>query len=453
MKNVPFKRVILLLSLSLFAWADPSRLKAQSETPDIAQPPAANDASLDNAKEIVPSVDAAPTTHPVMTPEAAAETKPWYPHRVKDPALGNPPYDLTLRLGDDVWFWSYGFLQARWTGNHRDDMTGASGDEFTSAWNIPRARLHFNIGVTKYLDFFLRAGVRSGGAMGIEQAFANINLGNVRLRVGQFFAVLVMEEDPDPHRLQSADFSQVANTFGGGQVPGVEARWTVNEFLRVYAITTNGLRTGFGEVNGPNNAKYAFMGRIETKPIHTKRGWDQFLDRSGWRGSELGMRLGVSGHHQKMSDTYYLSAARLSVVSVDADIKGNGWNFFANGVWQHLQNAGVGNNAYGVFAQAGVFLTPVIEIAGAYDAVLSDGKPYPIALGGGGNGTGDYHSVIGTINYYLTPNENRAKLQLDAIYAFNPVGPSLVTPAPNAGVLANQAGAQQAVRLNLMVAY
>lgn len=373
------------------------------------------------------------------------------PHAVANPELGSPPYDTTFRLTRDVWFKSWAFVQVRWTENYRYDTEGVEGDAFTQAVNIPRVRFHLAVGVTPWLDFLVRPGIQSGGNLVMEQAYANIYVGDFRLRVGQFFAPLVMEEDVAPNRLTSSDFSQVANTFGAGQVPGVQALWSVTPYINVYGIVFNGLRTGFGEVNDPLNAQYAFLGRIEARPTHNQRGWGLFSDRSSWRGNDFGVRVGASGHYQKMTSSFEPPGSTAATITADANVKGNGWGLLANGVWQQVNDTGPAFNAYGFFAQGSLFLTRVLEVAAAYDGVYTNGRVYPTNPDAGP--TTNYNSVIGTFNWYITPNENRAKLQMDAVFAFNPIATSIVTPAPNVGLINTQVGGQQALRINLTVGY
>lgn len=361
-----------------------------------------------------------------------------------------PPYDLTWHITDEAWLRPYGFAQLRWTGNYREEVDSGSDDEFTSAFTVPRVRLHLQGGVTEYLGFTVRLGTLSSGTATFEQAFADFNFGPLHIRAGQFHTPLVAEEEPRPDLLQSVDFSQLANTFGSGQSGGAGMFYDAG-FLRAHLYTTNGLRTGFAEVQGPLNAKYEVMSRLEFKPLDNSGGWDRFVDRSSFRGGDTALRFGVSGHFQEMRDSFALPNATLAVVAADVTVKGDGWNALANGVWSNLDAPEGGLDGGGVFVQAGVFLLDRWEIFGAYDVVLTDGRPYPTDEAS--QGTTDYHSVLAGTNVYLTPHEHRAKLQLDAAWAFNPMDTSLVATTSNTGLLPTTQGGQAAVRLQLVLGF
>lgn len=367
----------------------------------------------------------------------------------EQPSLDKPPYDLTWRVTDDVWLRPFGFAQLRWTGNYREQPDG--GDTWTSAFTVPRARVHLEGGVTEYMSFMLRVGALSNGDVSFEQAYADAHLGRVTLRAGQFNLPLIAEEQTRPDRLQATDFSQSGNTFASGQVAGVGAIYDA-DWLRAHVYTTNGLRTGFAEVQGPLNARYAFMTRLEALALGNRQNWKRFDDRSSFRGSDFAVRVGLSGHYQKMPESFNQPNAQLAMLAADVTLEGDGWNVFGNAVWAHTEAPSASDlDAAGIFLQAGVFIIDRLEIFVAYDAVLTDGAPVP--TNPSATPTTDYHSVLAGTNFYLTPHEHRAKLQLDGVWALDPIATSLVDTASNTGLLATTEGGQAAMRLQLVIGF
>jgi hypothetical protein len=375
--------------------------------------------------------EAAPISKP---PEASAT------------AEARDPFDLTLRVSDQLWVRPGALLQARYTFNQRAEP--ADGTAETSQFTVPRARFVLDAGITRYLSFRVRVGTLADGGASFEQSYADLHLGPVVLRGGIFYLPASIADNPAPHALQALDYSQYAQQAGGGQAAGFGGRYDLGPF-RAQAYLSNGARTAFTELATPVAARVALTARVEGALL-TSDGLARFDSESSFRGSDFGLRLGAAAHYQKGADSF--AGGDLEQFTADVTLEGPGFNVIGAGRFLRV-NPPEGNTTHdpGCMLQLGGFVHERIELWTRYNGLYSDGKrhaapPFP------GPGTRPFHEFGVGINGYLVPRRNLAKLQLDFLYVPLPIDPSLAASSSNSGTLPTERGAQWAMRLQLNAA-
>jgi hypothetical protein len=357
--------------------------------------------------------------------------------------------DLTWRPTPEIWFRPGGLLQARYTFNHRPELSGEA--EETSRFSVPRARLILDGGLTKYLTFRVRLGTLSHGAATFEQAYADVHLGPISLRGGIFYLPASIADNPTPGDLQSIDYSQYALQASGGNSAGFGARSELGR-VRMSAYLSNGVRTAFTEFADPISARLAMTTRVEARLL-TADGFARFDTESSYRGSDLALRLGAAFHYQQGREGGTLEHGDLEQVSADVTLEGSGFNLICAARFLRI-NPDQGNTTHdpGVSAQAGVFVHEYVELWARYDALFSDGKIHSFPTDQ--EGVRDDYQAFGLgINGYLVPRTNYAKLQADFLYEPQKIASTWASPSDNAGTLETEITRQWTVRVQLMLSY
>lgn len=442
-------RVLTLVGWAALALASPAAAQPTepptetiaTEAPEVAPPPSdsTSESRGESQEDLVPP---APAGGVQARSESGSPSPRW--------TAPGDAYDLTFRFGREVWLRPSGFLQIRYTQNHRD-APPPDADANTAVFSVPRVRLILEGGVTRYLSFRIRVGVLSNGTARFEQAFADFRAGPVTIRGGIFYLPASIADNVTPDRIQTVDYSQYANASSGGQVAGAGARLELGR-TRVEAYLSNGARTSFTELASPVNARVAVTGRAEVR-LFTDDGFARFSDESSFRGSDLALRLGVSGHYQKSGTGGDFADGSLTQMTADATFEGDGWNAMVAGRWLRTDSPSTPRtDDFGMVAQAGVFLHERLELWARYDALYSGGEVHPVPPFPS-IATKSFQSIDVGLVGYLVPRAHRAKLMADFVYVFGPTAETFVPTAPNGGILLTEAGSQWAVRLQALVAF
>jgi len=360
-----------------------------------------------------------------------------------------PVIDLTWRPAKSVWLRPGGLLQARYTFNHRNELSGEPAN--TSRFSVPRVRFILDGGLTDYLSFLVRVGVLADGNARFERAYADVRVTEqVTLRVGIVFLNASIGEAASPQDAQAIDYSQFALQTSGGSAAAAGARATFDR-VRVQAFFSNGLRTAFSEFAEPIAARLAVTGRVEAR-LFTRDGFGRFDTESSFRGSDLALRIGTAAHYQQGRVDGTLPHGDLEQYTADVTLEGSGFNVIASARWLRIR-PDQGNTTHdpGLWLQAGAFVHERIELWARYDALYSDGQLHSVP--DDRNGLRDnYQGVGGGINGYLVRRTNMAKLQADFTYVPDPISTTWAEASDNAAILQTERQSQWALRAQLVLA-
>lgn len=339
--------------------------------------------------------------------------------------IGDASGNNTLRIG--------ALLQFRYVASFRDDDDlGVGSESFAHGFERPRTQLWFegNI-VNPRLQY--RVSAELGQADGdrnttgaLRDAYAQYFFEGEGegffVRWGQFVAPLIGEENILPEYQLAVERSQVNEFFAPGWSEGIMVGYLADSFA-LYGTVSDGIRdpgvlagTGGTAFAGPD-ADYAFTARADVKFAGD---WDQFADFTGMRGQDLGFVLGGGFHWQSGGDTgqsatglpgtdndYYLW-------TVDAQVEGDGWNFYAAYLGHTLDiDGGLDVTNQGFVAQGGLYIADQVELFARYDGLFLDSD---LVMMGAEE---DYHFLTFGANYYVTPNSHTAKVTVDAVWAID----------------------------------
>lgn len=340
--------------------------------------------------------------------------------------IGDASGNNQLRIG--------ALLQFRYVASFRDDDDlGSSAESFAHGFERPRTQLWVegNI-VNPRLQYRVSfdAGVTNGGrntASGLlrdayVQYFFEGEGEGFFARWGQFVAPLIGEENIAPEYQLAVERSVTNEFFAPGWSEGIMVGYLADSFA-IYGTVSDGVRdpavlggTGGTAFAGPD-ADYAFTARAEIKFAGD---WDQFADFTGMRGQDYGFVLGGGFHWQSTGDTGQSATGAPGTDSdyylwtVDAQLEGDGWNFYAAYIGHTLDIDGgldVTNN--GVVVQGGVYIADQVELFARWDALFLDEDL--VSMGA----EEDYHFLTFGGNYYVTPNSHTAKATVDVVWAFD----------------------------------
>lgn len=337
-------------------------------------------------------------------------------------------------------------LQTRWTAAE----TGGEDRRTVEGFSIPRARL---ITTTKFFEGFqvrLRIGSSSTGNVSMQQAYADLKLGDYQLRAGQMPLVINSPEEPSVQGLSTADFSSYSNTFGGGTTQGVQGAYRGP--LRVIATLGNGARSGSSELLSPLVADIATTLRIEL-PLG-KQAQFEYLSMASFRERQnVSARLGVTGHYQVhgRSRAY---PADVEIISADAGVRGHGFSVMASAAYLRLaQDTFPAVESAGFWLFGSLFPARKVELFAQFDAIypLGEHAPFPPGFAQGQPGTTLFRTVTCGSNFYLIPNAQKLKIQTDLQTMFDGQTTSIVPANASLGVLSST-GLQISGRVQLLVA-
>ena len=356
---------------------------------------------------------------------------------------------LNLRFGEYVTLKAQGVIAPRYTFNQRTQPP-AGDPEINQAPSLSRTRVILTLGLTEHVMMRIRFGYATGGPLRVEQAFADFVLpGWGSLRAGQFFSPVSWADSYFPETLVATDFSSAANTFSGGQTHGVMATLTRVDRLKLIALLSDGLRTGYTEFASPVSADVAGMLRVEVMTIG--KGFERFDDPGSFRTEPVALRLSAAVHGQTGGATGSTTAKNVLLSTVDAALEGHGFAVTAEGMYAHVSSPAMAAvDDFGVLAEGSVFLLDWLQLWARFDAVWSGGvhsDPFPSP------GTGPFRTYGAGANAYLIPGTHHLKVQLDLTLMPDAQSVSLVTTSLNAGVFSTSAGRQWTGRLQLIAAF
>ncbi|HSQ67857.1 MAG TPA: hypothetical protein VLM85_31820 [Polyangiaceae bacterium] len=357
-------------------------------------------------------------------------------------------FDPTLRFGDVGALTIEPLLQTRWTVVE----AGAPEPQSATGFSVPRARLTLTTSLFDAVSFRLRVGAKSDGSARFEQAYVEGRWRRLRARAGQFSLHLNAGEEPLPQELSSTEYSTYANTFAGGQTQGLELVYIGP--VRVKGVVGNGARTGFSELLSPIVADVALTGRVEVPITARERAFAPLVEPSFRRGQRVTARIGATAHFQTKGATGSNPANEVELASADVDVRGSGFSIVASASYLRLAPVGTTpNEQVGFMAFASFFVARRVELWGQFDVVWPIGTvtPMPASFASGQPGTTPLRTLTTGANFFVVPNTNRLKVQIDLQTIFDPQSTSILPSDVSRGVLATS-GPQVASRLQIVVA-
>jgi len=330
-------------------------------------------------------------------------------------------------------------LEARWTGTEAVRASPSS----VTGFSVPRARLFVTGGLFDVVTARLRVGAKSDGSASFEQAYVEARWKHVRARAGQFNLFLNAGEEPQAQSLSSVDYASYANVFGGGQTQGVELSWSGP--VRLVATIGNGARSGFSELLSPMVADIATTGRVEI-PIGEHD--DAWLDSmpSFRKHQKTAARIAAIGHYQHATND-------VVVMGGDISVRGSGFAIIASGTYARFTqpNVPLAEEA-GLLVNGSLFLSRRVEVWVQFDGIwpLGAHAPLPPNAASGQPGTTLFRTISTGASYYIVPDSNRLKVQLDADAHLDAQSTSAVPSNAALGVLA-AAGPQVAIRVQIVM--
>lgn len=336
-------------------------------------------------------------------------------------------------------------LQARYMVNLRDAQSGADlgDDDTTLGFDIPRAQLRMSGRVTDsisgHLSFDFGAAETNGrndaGTAELHTAFAAWSLNDQwAMLIGQWHNPVVAEEAIEAEFGLAVERSVVNEFFNPGYTQGVAAAYTSDNWKFVGAFSDGAAYIGNqNTANSPFNSSaendFGLTGRLDFLVSGT---WDQFGSFSSWRGSNSGVKIGLGGHYQQQGNTNPGNSEWGVLGGVDADeigvglwtidamVKGDGWNLFAAYVGHHIDvDLTAGGSLptiinHGGVIQGGYFVSDQVELFGRFDALFLDSDLSDLA----GTDEDDFYFLTAGLNYFLVPESHAAKFTVDAVYSF-----------------------------------
>ena len=329
--------------------------------------------------------------------------------------------------------------QFRYSYNSRDELTaGALGDDDTTVgFSAPRTQVRLSGGVegtdiSGLVIFDLGAAENSGtdGSADLLVAQAAWGLNDSwTLLFGQWHNPVLGSEKFAAENTLAVDKSFTNEFFQVGYTQGVAAAYSSDSFQFVGAISDGAeYITNYGSVsnspfNGAGEADFGITGRVDWLIEGT---WDQFVDATSFRGSNYGVKIGAGAHWQTQGDTNPSDNSGGAIAgyqdttvtfwTVDAQVEGDGWNFFAEYVGHKVEINATTDLEYtnhGVIVQGGFFVSDQWEGFARYDVVILD--DVLVAAGTDNN----FQSVTAGFNYYFVPESHAAKFTIDAVFTLD----------------------------------
>ncbi len=299
-----------------------------------------------------------------------------------------------------------GFLQYRYHLNFRG--SNSIGDDFESGFTNARTLLMFKGHVyDPRLTYQIRMNFQSdGGSSVLDDAFVDYKFNeNWSVRAGQALHPFSREWYHGDLKLQTIERSPVALVFGEQRSQQLTGQYR-NESVRVIGSFSDGFRSQNTDL-GSEPAEWALTGRTEVK---LAGGWGDVIGAyTSPRGSDFSAMIGGAVHfEQGPRDTGGSPKQELLAWTVDATIKGDGWNVFLSGTGYHTEDeAGVSGadfDEYGLVAQGGAYVVDDIELYTRYSALFPDSD----------RDADDVFSAIAFgMNYYLHGHAARFTVQAE----------------------------------------
>ncbi|CAE7173938.1 unnamed protein product [Symbiodinium necroappetens] len=279
-----------------------------------------------------------------------------------------------------------GQQQSRYTITLGDDPV--AGDDDVGGFTLPRTAIRLDGTAPRGISYGIQAVFDTSGAFVLEEASIGFELGtHWSLSVGVLALPLLTEDAVFDYYGQAVDQSAVNIVFGQGDSDGIVLS-REDETTRLSLAFSDGLNSTSTDFNA-DAVDYAFTARFDL--MGGPSGWGDFDEFPSFRGSPDAWRIGGAGHYEEGDP----GGGTRDVLqwTVDAHLKGNGWNVFAAYVGRRSDTPGVGAfTDHGVVAQFGVFVTDDIEPFCRYDVLLPDDDRA---------GNDDLHTITFGANWYI----------------------------------------------------
>lgn len=173
----------------------------------------------------------------------------------------------------------------------------------------------------------------TSGNTSMEAAYIEKDFDGFSVRAGQFKTSYLGEENIASYRQLAVERSLVNETFNQDYSQGVQFTWDVDN-LRFSAAFTD----GFGSRNNSRETEFAIQARVDAVLAGNM---SQFADFTSPIGSEYGAKIGAAARFEK--DEYGTAAtgeAERYGFTVDAQVEGDGWNFFGAFIYNSTDTGG-----------------------------------------------------------------------------------------------------------------
>ncbi len=266
-----------------------------------------------------------------------------------------------------------GLVQFRYQINSSDGNT--AGDDFESGFNAPRTLLFFkgHIGDPRFKYQIRTNFSRTDGIARLDDAFIDYQIDDHwTLRFGQALHPFDREWYHGDLKLQTVERSLAALAFGGQRSQQITAMFR-NDDLRFLASFSDGLRSQNTDFTA-DPAEWAFTARGEWKFAGE---WKNVIGTvTSPRGSDYAGLLGGAIHIEQGPDVGVGDEQQLFAWTLDATVKGDGWNAFAAGTGYHTDDeagvSGANFDEFGFVAQGGCYVADDTEIYGRYTTLIPD---------------------------------------------------------------------------------
>jgi hypothetical protein len=180
----------------------------------------------------------------------------------------------------------------------------------------------------------------------------------------------------------------------------------------------------------------------------------EYLSMASFREHQsVSARLGVTGHYQVHGKSRAYPA-NVEFISADAGIRGHGFSVQASGAYLRLAQEGSPPvESAGGWLFGSLFAARHVELFAQFDAIypLGDRAAFPPGFAQGQPGTTLFRTLTGGSNFYLIPNAQKLKIQVDLQTMFDGQATSIVPANASLGVLSST-GLQISGRVQLLVA-
>lgn len=343
-----------------------------------------------------------------------------------------------------------GMIQARYVADFRDD---SDPDDFESGFQVWRTELRFSGNVHANWLYFIEGEFdRDGGAFNLNDAYIGYKLNDRWTLVGGQVKAPALREESLHERFQLAVDRSITNSvFSQGRSHAVAAIYTDDTFQFI-PVFSDGARSEDTDFTNPAEADWSFTGRLNWKLAGA---WSAFDDFTSWRGSPFAAMLGAAVHYQQSDNSGNPMDTDVNVLlyNVDAQLEGDGWNFFATFIGRRIDvNTLAGDSDFddfGIVAQGGVFISDKDELFARYDIVIPDSD----RMNTGGTGDADPFSTLTVgINHYFAGHA--AKLTFDGQYCFDAISDTaLVAPDSGIGFLGSSEDGEVILRLQFQLLF
>ncbi|HMN96194.1 MAG TPA: hypothetical protein PKC43_07765 [Phycisphaerales bacterium] len=354
--------------------------------------------------------------------------------------IGSPDGSHLLRI--------HGFLQARWTMNHRQS-TPPDEEDWTEGFSIRRARFFFD-GTIETIGYRFRFTSGSDGRFSLDQAYADLPIdeSGYIVRLGQVYLPLFRDDFVSGDGQLAVDSSVVNQLFNPGNSQGIQLRreW---ETIRFWLAFSDGLRSANRSWDDPADAEYALTGRVEVRG--GAGNWSRFDTYTSYPGEKTGWMVGFGANWSGGAKQADDATVDLAYFTLDGTIEGGGWNVSAMGVlaYDNLDLASGRAIDAGCVLQGGLFVAPTVELFARYDLVFaSDDRP---------GATEPFQGVTAGFTWYIAPNSQRLKCVANLIYFPEATTETLVEAVggnfANQGLLPSDSGNQWAFQAQVQMQF